>query len=196
MKRVSLLSTVSAGHGHIAEPAVVRHAQIAAMRLGQAEAAFTQSEVARAHGHSALARVDMAHAKAEYARYLSLVRHDTASTPISGSLTKLMLSPLVTPAAQATMAPIPYAYGPTQLETAYGLSQLANKGAGVTIGVVDEFVDPNLVADLNAYSAYYGLPQMNTTGGPSMVVKSDATYASVANSPTTGASDTSGESCA
>jgi hypothetical protein len=39
-------------------------------------------------------------------------------------------------------------------------------GAGETIAIIDAYDDPSALSDLNAFSAYYGLPQFNTSGGP------------------------------
>ncbi len=46
----------------------------------------------------------------------------------------------------------------TKLRTAYGLNRLANQGSGVTVAVVDAFGNPNAQADLNKFSATFGLP--------------------------------------
>ena len=72
----------------------------------------------------------------------------------------------LTGGAQDT-TPIVGTLTPIQLETAYGtnLLGLANQGQGVTIGIVDELDDPNIMADANAYSTQYGLPLPNGVGG-------------------------------
>jgi subtilase family serine protease len=57
-------------------------------------------------------------------------------------------------------------YTPAQMRHAYGLDQLSNNGAGVTIAIVDAFDDPNALADLNQFSTDMGLPTFNTRGGP------------------------------
>jgi subtilase family serine protease len=49
-------------------------------------------------------------------------------------------------------------FTPAQLQKAYGMDTLQNKGAGITIAVVDAFGNPNVQADLNKYSATFGLP--------------------------------------
>ncbi len=96
------------------------------------------------------------------------------------------------PTSEAT--PIPGLYNPTQLRTAYGVSQLAtsNEGQGVTIAIIDALNDPNALSDLNVFSAEYGLPIMNSSGGPTFTV---VTQAGVRNSSTNpnSANDYSGE---
>ncbi|SRR5579884_1885615 len=47
---------------------------------------------------------------------------------------------------------------PLQLQKAYGLNVFQNKGQGMTVAVVDAFGNPNVQADLNKYSATFGLP--------------------------------------
>ncbi|WP_165423406.1 S53 family peptidase [Ktedonosporobacter rubrisoli] len=49
-------------------------------------------------------------------------------------------------------------YTAAQLRKAYGVSQLSNKGDGVTIAVVSAYGNPNAQADLDKYSSDYGLP--------------------------------------
>jgi subtilase family serine protease len=49
-------------------------------------------------------------------------------------------------------------FTPQQLRKAYGISQLRSKGDGITIAIVDAFGNPNAQADLNRYSATFGLP--------------------------------------
>lgn len=61
-------------------------------------------------------------------------------------------------APQVTSAPS--GYGPVQFRGAYGLPSSAP--AGQTIAVVDAYDDPNVAADLNAYSSQFGLPLCNS----------------------------------
>ena len=56
---------------------------------------------------------------------------------------------------------VPTGKSPTQIRHAYGFDQLANTGAGQKIVIIDAYGSPTLQADLNAFNAYYGLP--NTT---------------------------------
>jgi kumamolisin len=54
----------------------------------------------------------------------------------------------------------PSGYGPSQILKAYGIP--ASGGSG-TIVIVDAFDDPYALADFNAFSAQYGLPQETST---------------------------------
>ena len=74
--------------------------------------------------------------------------------------------PIVGATGPAAFAPIVGVYTPTQLQTAYGVNLLgaANQGQGVTIAIVDVFDDSTAIADVNAYSAQYGLPQLDGVG--------------------------------
>jgi subtilase family serine protease len=49
-------------------------------------------------------------------------------------------------------------FTPAQLQKAYGMNAVQNKGAGMTVAVVDAFGNPNVQVDLNKYSATFGLP--------------------------------------
>jgi subtilase family serine protease len=65
-------------------------------------------------------------------------------------------------AASAT----PTGYGPSDLQSAYGLtSAAANNGSGQTVAIVDAYDDPNAAADLATYRSYYGLPACTTANG-------------------------------
>ena len=66
--------------------------------------------------------------------------------------------PLVTPG--------PDGYGPSDLQSAYGLTaQAASSGATQTIAIVDAYDDPNAEADLAVYRSQYGLPPCTTANG-------------------------------
>jgi subtilase family serine protease len=70
----------------------------------------------------------------------------------------------VTP--NAADASTPSGYGPSDLQSAYGLtSAAASKGSGETIAIVDAYDDPNAAADLAKYRSYYGLPSCTTANG-------------------------------
>jgi subtilase family serine protease len=59
-------------------------------------------------------------------------------------------------------------YDPYQMRTAYGVDKLiaaGYNGRGKTIVIVDAFQDPNIVAQLNTFDAYYGLTPMNAGRG-------------------------------
>ncbi|MFL4905332.1 peptidase S8 [Streptomyces sp. MMS24-I2-30] len=70
----------------------------------------------------------------------------------------------VTP--QAVDAAAPSGYGPSDLQSAYGLtSAAASNGAGETIAIVDAYDDPNAEADLAKYRSNYGLTACTTANG-------------------------------
>jgi len=54
---------------------------------------------------------------------------------------------------------------PAQVRHFYGFDQIANKGAGQTIAIVDAFDDPNIESDLAVFSAQFGLPSCTTANG-------------------------------
>jgi len=71
----------------------------------------------------------------------------------------------------------PFGLTPNQVRGAYGLGAYGSSGgitfygiqgdgSGQTIAIIDQYDDPNALTDLNAFSAYYNLPQFNTSGGP------------------------------
>ncbi|MFF4802753.1 peptidase S8 [Streptomyces sp. NPDC001351] len=70
----------------------------------------------------------------------------------------------VTP--KAADATTPSGYGPTDLQSAYGLtSAAASGGSGETIAIVDAYNDPNAESDLATYRSYYGLSACTTANG-------------------------------
>ncbi|GAA3842929.1 peptidase S8 [Streptomyces coacervatus] len=70
----------------------------------------------------------------------------------------------VTP--KAADASTPSGYGPTDLQSAYGLTSAASSnGSGETIAIVDAYNDPNAEADLATYRSYYGLSACTTANG-------------------------------
>jgi len=70
----------------------------------------------------------------------------------------------VTP--KAADATTPSGYGPTDLQSAYGLTSAASSGgSGETIAIVDAYNDPNAEADLATYRSYYGLSACTTANG-------------------------------
>jgi subtilase family serine protease len=63
-------------------------------------------------------------------------------------------------------AATPTGYGPSDLQSAYGLTTAAaSKGSGETIAIVDAYNDPNAESDLAQYRSYYGLPACTTANG-------------------------------
>jgi hypothetical protein len=60
----------------------------------------------------------------------------------------------------------PTGYGPSDLQSAYGLTSAASSnGSGETVAIVDAYDDPNAAADLATYRSYYGLPSCTTSNG-------------------------------
>ncbi|MFE7278206.1 peptidase S8 [Streptomyces sp. NPDC057623] len=60
----------------------------------------------------------------------------------------------------------PTGYGPSDLQSAYGLtSAAAADGAGETIAIVDAYDDPNAESDLATYRDHYGLSECTTDNG-------------------------------
>jgi subtilase family serine protease len=60
----------------------------------------------------------------------------------------------------------PTGYGPSDLQSAYGLTDAASSnGSGETVAIVDAYDDPNAAADLATYRSYYGLPSCTTSNG-------------------------------
>ncbi len=83
-------------------------------------------------------------------------------------------------------APIAGAFAPAQVEGAYGVTALgtAHQGQGTTIAIIDEFNDPNILADTNTFSNQYGLPRFNSgSGTPTLSVVNDTTFGTVSNAP-------------
>lgn len=71
---------------------------------------------------------------------------------------------LSTPVAPypATLPWLICGYTPQQLRAAYGSTFVRESGAGVTVGIVDIYGSPTIVADANRYSKNHGLPQLIT----------------------------------
>ncbi|MDX6196904.1 MAG: hypothetical protein QOJ79_55 [Actinomycetota bacterium] len=57
-------------------------------------------------------------------------------------------------------------YGPGDIQSAYSLSGLTS---GATVAIVDAYDDPTAEADLGVYRQHYGLPAVNSSGGPSFL---------------------------
>jgi subtilase family serine protease len=59
-------------------------------------------------------------------------------------------------------------YDPYQIRHAYNIDNLIQAGwdgKGKTIVIIDAFQSPTLVADLNGFNSFYGLPSLNGLGG-------------------------------
>ncbi|WP_329337475.1 S53 family peptidase [Streptomyces sp. NBC_00663] len=86
------------------------------------------------------------------------------SLRVTGGTTAFQRANGVTP--KAADATTPSGYGPTDLQSAYGLtSAAASNGSGETIAIVDAYNDPNAEADLATYRSYYGLSACTTANG-------------------------------
>jgi|HubBroStandDraft_1064217.scaffolds.fasta_scaffold08132_4 subtilase family serine protease len=59
----------------------------------------------------------------------------------------------------------PSGYGPIHLQVAYSLRDVANKGGGQVIALVDAFDDPTAEADLGTFNTQFGLPACTTANG-------------------------------
>jgi len=90
-----------------------------------------------------------------------------------------------------TYLPPPGTISPSQMQTAYGINQLplSNEGQGVTIGIVDELVDPTITSDLATFSTEFHLPQLDGVGGDgSFQTINDTAFGTPGNSPAGGPS--------
>jgi subtilase family serine protease len=86
------------------------------------------------------------------------------SLRVTGGTTAFQKARGITP--KAADAATPSGYGPSDLQSAYGLtSASASNGSGETIAIVDAYNDPNAEADLAKYRSYYGLPACTTANG-------------------------------
>jgi subtilase family serine protease len=107
----------------------------------------------------------------------TVVAASPASFPLANCLNgsqTIHLAATTPPGPSATYTGLRYAsdatdtcpgYTPAQLQKAYGLTGLYNKGwdgTGQTIVIVDAFGSPTIQADANTYSALYGLPPLTS----------------------------------
>jgi hypothetical protein len=124
------------------------------------------------------------------ARLPRCVGKPRTGTPANARHRRLLFEPLE-PKALLSASPIdltstrygsatPQGLTPNQIRGAYGLGSytsgvlsggvsfagIQGDGRGQTIAVVDAYDYPTALADLNAFSAYYGLPQFNGSGEP------------------------------
>lgn len=56
-------------------------------------------------------------------------------------------------------------YQPTQIRTAYGVSQLSATGSGQTVALVEAYGSPTIQSDLNKFDSQFGLPATTVTIG-------------------------------
>lgn len=54
-------------------------------------------------------------------------------------------------------------YQPSQVKSAYGVSQLSYTGAGQTIAIIDAYGSPTIQNDLNTFDTQFGLPSTTVT---------------------------------
>ncbi|MET9456433.1 S53 family peptidase [Streptomyces canus] len=86
------------------------------------------------------------------------------SLRVTGGTTAFQKARGITP--KAADAATPSGYGPSDLQSAYGLTAAAAaNGSGETIAIVDAYNDPNAEADLAKYRSYYGLPACTSASG-------------------------------
>jgi subtilase family serine protease len=138
------------------------------------------------HTTADIAAAATKHAPAGHASKTSVKSsHKAAPKLTAAKLPPLLSSTLVVRKAQGAGGPVPGAFAPLQIQTAYTATTLGvtNQGQGQTIGIVDEFNDPNIIGDANTFSARYSLPQFNGPGAPTLTVAKDTTFAPVPNSP-------------
>lgn len=57
------------------------------------------------------------------------------------------------------------AFTPALVRRAYGFDQIANRGAGQIIGIVDAYDDPSIEADLGVFNRQFGLPACTSANG-------------------------------
>jgi len=140
------------------------HDHIFTMKPAQVAHHATAHAAAKSSHHAAAATHATAHAvQGKASPYINLVQ--TRGATIRGL-------------SQAAYQPNPGSFSPSAVAKAYGvdLLGLANQGQGVTIGIVDEYHDPNILADTNKFSAQYGLPAMTTS---TLTVYKDTDFGSV-----------------
>jgi subtilase family serine protease len=75
---------------------------------------------------------------------------------------------------------LPAGYNPFQIRHAYGFDLIANQGAGQKIAVIDAFGAPSIAASVNAFSKFFGLPNVPLqVSAPAKFNKSGETTASL-----------------
>jgi hypothetical protein len=84
----------------------------------------------------------------------------------------------VSPLAQAVIN-VSAPYTPAEIRQAYGFSSISANGAGQTIAIVDAYDNPNILSDLKAFDAKYGLPdpvfqKVNQNGSQSKLPTADS----------------------
>ena len=138
-------------------PRVVRRASAIAACLSAVVLTLTAAGTAAQATTSASAATTPAAAPASY-------QHACAVTAAPGYATCLALRDTVLAADARPATAEPGAYGPADLQSAYGLTAAsASQGSGEAVAIVDAYNDPDAQADLSAYRSYYGLPATTIT---------------------------------
>ncbi len=94
----------------------------------------------------------------------------------AAGLPEITMSPL---AQAVTNVSAPYT--PAEIRQSYGFSSLTANGAGQTIAIVDAYDDPNILSDLKAFDAKYGLPdpsfqKVSQTGSQTKLPSANASW--------------------
>jgi subtilase family serine protease len=93
----------------------------------------------------------------------------------AATLGQTVISPILT-GPQNGIAPdssSPVGLTPVQIRGAYGISSIADTGAGQTVAIVDAYDDPNIQTDLNTFDTTFALPattiqKLNENGGTTL----------------------------
>ena len=69
------------------------------------------------------------------------------------------------PATNGGITPlaVPQGLSPQQIAKAYGINQLASRGTGKTIAIIDAYGSPTITSDLTSFDTQFGLPAANLT---------------------------------
>lgn len=81
------------------------------------------------------------------------------STPVEDPFDTTIAYPaLILQQAHGTHAPNISGFTPSQFRKAYGIDQVQQQGAGITVAIVDACGNPHVQADLDQYDQTFGLP--------------------------------------
>jgi Kelch motif len=77
---------------------------------------------------------------------------------------------------------------PQQMQAAYGVNLISfgsvkGTGQGQTIALIDAYADPNIVGDAQTFSSFYGLPQFNGSGEPTLQVLTETGSSNLSGVP-------------
>ncbi|MPY36805.1 peptidase S8 [Streptomyces adustus] len=150
-----------------------RWRRIGSAALGTAALVLAGLGTAAHAGATPMATAKVASSKATWAATPCATPHKAGelacnSFRVTGGLTAFQKHQAqvtgVTP--KSADASTPSGYGPSNLQSAYGLtSAAASNGSGETIAIVDAYDDPNAAADLATYRSYYGLSACTVANG-------------------------------